>query len=827
MNEIILRINDISKSFFALQALKNVSFNIHEGEVVGLIGANGAGKSTLLKIIGGVLSADSGELVLEGQPFETKTPRDALRHGIVSVYQEINLFQNMTVAENLFIGREIRLASGVIDWKNTNRKAQEVLDELGLPIQAETQVSRLSVAQQQLIEIARAVTENPKILILDEPTAALSEEQIQWLFGRVRRLVENGTTIIYVSHRLDEVTELCDRCVVLRDGEKVAELEDRFEKKALILHMVGHEVNLDRVTWDAPSGDTILECRNISTRHGVNDISFSLHNGEILGVAGLVGAGRTELLQAVYGVDRMSHGEIYLHGKHANIRSPKSAIEHGIALVSEDRKQEGLFLTEKVRFNIAAATMRRKERASFGMINQMAEEAAAKAAARSVMLDDTRMEHLARTLSGGNQQKVVLAKNMLIGSGILLLDEPTRGVDVGAREEIYQIIRGLAQAGKAILLVSSDWEELMGLCNRVIVIAEGRLTGELNGDDINQANMLELSTIAHVKKVAAGQHRHSLLRSKFTKNNMLLLLGMMLAMYIFGFFTLPFFRSWNNIQNIVGQSMLYSLLTVGSLVVIITGGIDLSIGTTFALVSVIGARFYISNPDSILAGILIMFGVGMLVGLVNATLAVFARVDSFVATLGTGTILQGLALIVSRRPIGPVPRFFRMTFAGSLFGLPKSFFIIALVLVVFGVLLHYTILGRRFYAVGENATNSFWTGIPVKSTRYISFLICSGMAVVAAIFMMGRTGAADAALGPGLELDAIAGSLIGGATLAGGKGSVVCSILAALMLTMLVNILNHLDVGMYFQNVVRGILMLGIIISHEHKQTREREMVQA
>lgn len=831
MTETILRVENISKSFFALQALKNVSFDIHKGEVVGLLGANGAGKSTLLKIIGGVQPADSGSLYLNGSAFEARSPREALEHGIVSVYQEINLFQNMTVAENLFIGREIKLPGGFIDWKSTNSRAQALLDDLGLPIKAETHVSQLSVAQQQMIEIARALNEKPKILILDEPTAALAEEQIEWLFDSVCRLVENGTTVIYVSHRLDEVTELCDRCVVLRDGEVVAQLNENFAKKTLIWHMIGHEVNLGRIACDAPSSEVALECKNVGSRHGIKNVSFSLHNCEILGVAGLVGSGRTELLQALYGVDRITQGKIFLKGREVHIRSPQSAVEQGIALVSEDRKQEGLFMTEKVSFNIAVTTMRGKNRSRFGFIRDKAEKEAARQAAQDVMLDDNRLEHLARTLSGGNQQKVVLAKNMLVGSDVLLLDEPTRGVDVGAREEIYEIIRQMAQSGKAILLVSSDWEELKALCSRVVVMAEGKMTGELCDDKITQANMLELSTIANIRNDVKKEHKSNILKSrlmqKMSQNNLLLLLGMMLVMSIVGFVASPYFRTWSNIQNIVGQSMLYSFLTVGSLIVIIAGGIDLSIGSTFALVSVIGAKYYISNPDSIFIGILLMLTVGMIVGLVNASLAVFARVDSFIATLGTGIIMQGLALIVSRRPIGPVPRFFRTTFSGSWLGIPRSFFFIAIILIVFGLLLHYRKMGRRFYAVGENSTNSFWTGIPVRSTKFVSFLICSGMAVVAAIYMMGRTGAADAALGPGLELDAIACSLIGGATLAGGKGSLVCSVLAALMLTMLVNILNHMDVGMYFQNVVRGVLMLGIIISHEYRQKKERELVHA
>jgi ribose transport system ATP-binding protein len=828
----LLRIEHVSKSFYGVKALKDITFDVFKGEIVGLLGANGAGKSTLLKIIGGILRNDEGKVFLEEAELAGINPHSAQQKGIISVYQELNLFSNMTVAENLVIGKEHTPRARTIDWKLTRRQAARMLADLGLDIRADAVVSSLSVAQQHLVEIARALHAAPKLLLLDEPTASLSDTEIQWLFSKVRALVGKGTTVLYVSHRLEEVTNLCDRCVILRDGSLAQELSGTFDIATIVRHMIGHSVELGTASGRRIEGDIVFECRNLQSAPKVSDVSFTVRKGEILGIAGLVGAGRTELLRAIFGVDASSGGKVLLNGREIAKRNPRSAIKHGIVLVPEDRKLEGLFLSENVRFNIAASTMDARARA--GCIDARAEKQAVTKAAEDVLLDAERLEHQVKLLSGGNQQKAIIAKTLLVDAELMLLDEPTRGVDIGAREEIYEIIRRLAEKGKSIVLVSSDWEELIALCDRMLVMAEGRITGELSGAEITQERIMHLSSIAHVSQgkdgarsklrrpasAAAPTGLVGRLRAYSRGSNTTMLAVILLAFIVIGLSLHSSFRTWINTRNLMSQAMPFFLLTLGQLVVIIAGGLDLSVGALVASTSVLGMTIMLQDPGNVLLGVAAMVGLALVVGSINGLLVVKANIDPFVATLGMSIVLEGLALVITPKPIAPAPRILRTIVHTDVLGIPYVLIIIVIVIVLFAILLKYTALGRRFFAVGENATGSFWAGLPVVSTKIISYIICSFMAVLTALFMLGRTGAGDPVLGPGLELDSIACALIGGASLAGGKGSLAGAVCGVLVLTILSNIFSLMDVNLWYQEVVRGVLLLGIIISYERRVRR-------
>lgn len=826
--EPILRIDRISKSYYGVKALKDVSFDIYKGEIIGLLGANGAGKSTLLKIIGGVEKASDGHILLENIALDHVTPHSAKLKGIISVYQELNLFLNMTVAENLFIGRENRGKMGILDWQQTTKMAKEVLDSLGLDISPDAEVGCLSVAKQHLIEIARALNEKPKLLLLDEPTATLSDLEINWLFSRVRELAKEGTTVIYVSHRLDEVTELCERCVILRDGALAHELSGDFSKDHIVNSMIGHNVELLRPENKNNENEIVFECQHLTYRNTVKDISFQLRKGEILGIAGLVGAGRTELLRTIFGVDRMTSGKILVKGNEIQIKQPRDAMHHGIALVPEDRKMEGLFLEENMRFNIASSTI--EKRASLGMINASAEKQVANQVAKSVQLDTGRMEHLVKLLSGGNQQKAVIAKTLLVNSDILILDEPTRGVDIGAREEIYEIIKDLANEGKAILLVSSDWEELVYLSDRMLVMAEGRITGELSADEVTEEKIMNLSTIADVKTgvcitpkcpPADGKRRNLFaavfeeITNFYRNNNVAILVFMLIGIVVIGLLFAPSFGKWMNIRNMMGQSMPLFLLAIGQFIVIITGGLDLSSGAMLASSGVLGVSIMLNNPNNTLLAIFVMIMYGILVGSLNALLVVKARLDSFVVTLGMSIVLTGVTLVITKNPIGPSPKILRQIVNDDVFGIPYVLFILIALMVAVSILLKYTATGRQFYAVGENAKGALWAGLPVQRTQFISFIISSFMAVLASIFFLGRTGAGDPAFGPGMELVAIAAALIGGAVFGGGKGKLGGVICGVLVLVFLENILSLMHVELWYQEVIEGTLLLAILISYE------------
>lgn len=826
MEKTLLSINSISKSFYNQRALEDVSFDVYEGEVVGLLGANGAGKSTLLKIIGGTHQPDSGSISLSGKQIEHNTPLKALKMGIVSVYQELNLFAHLTVAENLFIGREIKTRAGTINWKETNKQAQLILDAYDLGIKAEALVSSLSIAKQHMVEIARAFNENPKLLLLDEPTSALSETEIEWLFAKIKETAANGTTVIYVSHRLDEVAEICERTAILRDGKLVHISSESMDTASVIFHIVGHDVVLKKAFEEENTQEIVFEVNDLVSKTGVQASNFYVRKGEILGIAGLVGSGRTELLHSIFGIDQRTSGTIIKDQKEIQINNPTDAIKHGIILVPEDRKISGLFMPESVRFNIAASTL--DDRVKFGLVESRVEKQAAQKSAEQVLLDTGRLEHMVRQLSGGNQQKTVIAKTLLANSNVLLLDEPTRGVDIGAREEIYEIIKAMVQSGKSIILVTSDWEELIYLSHRVMVMSENRLVGEIQGE-ISEAAIIHTAESAGVRKQTKVSTDTTKARDLYnriflnTNNNFLLLFIILIAALAFGSIINPYFRTWLNFSNLFGQSMVLIILSLGQLLVIIAGGIDISTGALMAASSVIGLTVMIEYDQPVLMGVLVMIVFGVLVGLINPFLVLKAKVDPFVVTIGMMLILEGIALVISPKPIGPSPEIFKVLFNRDIFGIPSALILLVILLVLFGLLLRYTTLGRRFYAVGENRTNSFNAGINVNRVIFLSYLLCSLMSVLAAIYILGRFGAADPVLGPGMELEAIATVLIGGATLAGGRGSILGTVCGVFVLGVIANLLSLMNINVFYQEVIRGVTLLLIIASYERMIRRKEQ----
>jgi ABC-type sugar transport system ATPase subunit len=433
----VLSFSNIGKRFGDFQALHDISFELQAGEIVGLVGANGAGKSTLLKIAGGVHPPSAGGMLLYDGEYTPFSPQQAKTAGIASVFQELNLFLNMSVAENIFVDEGFRNRFGLIDWKAMCEEAGGVLKASGLSIAPGRPVSELSIAQQQMVEIVRALAENPKILLLDEPTASLSEDQTGWLFTKVREAAAAGTSVLYVSHRLDEVSELCDRCVILRDGALVATLKkEEIRKDLLIRHMVGREIAAGgprRLREHSVQGKVVLECLDLSVRGKLQNVSFQVRSGEILGIAGLVGAGRTELLSAIYGILRPTDGVLRREGKELVVKHPRQAIAHGIAPVSEDRKKEGLFFGETVTCNLNASAV--ANRSLLGFIDRRKEKTRASGIAGRIALNARHLPDPVERLSGGNQQKVVFGRALLTDADLLLLDEPTRGVDVGARED--------------------------------------------------------------------------------------------------------------------------------------------------------------------------------------------------------------------------------------------------------------------------------------------------------------------------------------------------------------------------------------------------------
>jgi len=503
----ILEMSGISKTFPGVKALSDVSLTVYPGEIHALMGENGAGKSTLMKILSGAYQADTGgEIRIDGKPVEINGPLTALNHGIATIYQELSLAPNLSVAENMLLGREHRRGF-FIDRGAMENSCRSVLERLGVTFGPSTKVSELSMAERQLVEIARALIANARILIMDEPTTSLSSRETEALFALVRQLRAEGMAIIYISHRMAEVYELADRVSVLRDGTYVGTLvREEISADRLVRMMVGRDLSsFYKKDHDARGsrGPVLLSVRNIGDGQRVHDCSFDLHQGETLGIAGLVGAGRTELARLIYGADRRISGEISLVGKPLSIHRPEDAIEAGIVYLTEDRKQLGLFLDMTVRENVNLNVLGRDARAGT-ILNLKAARDRAAAAIKALGIRVAGDVVPVGSLSGGNQQKVLLSRLLETKPRVLILDEPTRGVDIGAKSEIYRLIDELVRSGVGVIVISSELPEIVGICDRVLVMREGRIAGEVGGTGhppISQENIVAIAT--GVKEAAA------------------------------------------------------------------------------------------------------------------------------------------------------------------------------------------------------------------------------------------------------------------------------------------------------------------------------------
>ena len=488
-----IEMRGIDKSFGSNQVLKQAGFTLESGEVHALMGENGAGKSTLMKILTGVYTKDAGTVLVDGTEVNYKNPQEAEKAGIIFIYQELNVMFDLTVEENLFMGKEIHGKFGICDKKAMQKKAQEALNTLGVNISPKTVMSELSVGQQQMVEICKALMADAKVIIMDEPTAALTQSETIALFKVIESLRKKGVSMVYISHRMEEIFELCDRITVLRDGSYIGVKNiPETNMNEIVKMMIGREIGERYPSRDVKIGKEVLKVKGLTRKGTFHDVSFSVRAGEVLGVSGLMGAGRTEIMQAIFGNLSYESGTIEIDGKEVKISNPRQAMEHGIGFITEDRKTEGLMLDKSIRENISLCNLGRISK-SF-VVSKEAEKDMVEEAIKELHIKCFGPFHECNNLSGGNQQKVVLAKWILTNPKILILDEPTRGVDIGAKKEIYSIINKLAAQGVAIIMVSSELPEVLGMSDNIMVVREGEVRGIISYEEANQERVMTLAT---------------------------------------------------------------------------------------------------------------------------------------------------------------------------------------------------------------------------------------------------------------------------------------------------------------------------------------------
>lgn len=492
MEDYKISLRHISKSFPGVKALTDINFNVKKGTVHAIMGENGAGKSTMMKIINGIYSADEGEILIDGKKADIRNPQQASEYGIAMIYQELYYIPEFTIEEYLFLGKEPAKIKGIVDWKKLHQDAIKLLEREGAEYDPKTRIKDITVSDLQIIEIIKATNSGAEIIIMDEPTSSISNKEVDRLFEKIRELRSRGITIIYISHKLDEIFQIADHITVIRDGAVIEtrKAED-YDNDTIIAKMVGRPLDNIYPEMDTNPGDVCFEVKGL-TGEKFSDVSFNVKKGEIVGFAGLVGAGRTEVMRAIIGLDPVKAGEIHKDGRKVKMRNPNEAKNQGVVMVSEDRRRYGIVGVRSIRDNITLPNL--KKLSKYGVLSSEREKAVAKEYFKKLNIRAPKDTTLLQKLSGGNQQKVVLAKWLYSDPKVLILDEPTRGIDVGAKYEIYCIIRDLAKQGAAVIVVSSELPEIIGICDRVFVMAEGKMRGEIGRDSMSQEDIMKLAT---------------------------------------------------------------------------------------------------------------------------------------------------------------------------------------------------------------------------------------------------------------------------------------------------------------------------------------------
>ena len=824
-SRVIVGLGDVTKSFGGTVAVADVSLELHAGEVLALLGENGAGKSTCVKLLAGVYRPDRGEVLLDGTPVALHSPLDARRHGIAVMHQHPGLFPDLSVAENIFIGHPHKDRWGNLDRARMAEETRGLLDAVGLASDPDEPLRQLRSSEQQLVEIARALSARTRVLIMDEPTAALSRREVDRLFAVIGELRQRGVAMMFVSHRMEEIYRVADRVAVLRDGRLIAtEPAAVLSPERAIRLMVGRALGDMYPETKAASGTTLLEVTDLSRSGAFANVTFAVRRGEIVGLAGLVGSGRTEIARILFGVDQKTGGVIRLDEQPVSFASPAQAMRAGVAYVSEDRIGQSLIMEFPILANASLPLIGKATH--WGLVRRALELALVKPYLERLRLRFHSFDQAVKTLSGGNQQKVVLSKWLATHPRVLILDEPTQGVDVETKAEVHAVIADLARQGLAIVLISSELPELIGMCHRIVVLREGRVTAEIDRAEATQERILFAATDAAARpqkteaetQPIAGEASNArppffsrVARAITAKRELGLVLAIIAVITPVAAIN-PRVLSVTNLTALAMDAALLTIVASGQMLVLITRNIDLSVASVIGLAAYVSADLLRDHPGAgIAAAIAAASAVGLVCGALNGLVVTLGRVPAIVVTLGTLSLYRGIdSLVAGGRQVSAdqVPQAWLDLTGARLFGIPGVVIIALGVLLIIGFVLRFRPAGRELYAIGSNPDGADLIGIRTRGRVLAAFAAAGLLAGFDGALWASRYATIDARVALGYELTVIAAVVVGGVAIRGGAGTVLGVALGALTLLVIRNGLMLVRVDPLWLQGVYGLVIL-------------------
>ena len=835
----VIELRGITKRFGPVEVLSDIDLSLQGGRVHSLAGENGAGKSTLVKILGGIHQPDGGRILKDGKEITILGAADARRQGIAVIHQHPAVFPDLSVAENVFVGRQPRKMFKV-DWAAMTGKARDLLSSLRIDLDVRLPVKLLSVAERQAIEIAKALSIDARVLVMDEPTSTISSREVDRLFEIVEDLKKQGVAILFISHFIDEVLGLGDDVTILRSGKRIiTSPAPALTPEKIVRHMIGTEPGAFFPKEDAQIGKPVVSVRGLSGAGFVRDVSFDVRSGEILGFFGLVGAGRSEVAQMLFGITPPNRGEIQVDGRVVSPRSPRQAMRLGISFLPEDRHQQGLVLQFSIRANETLPILRDLAN-RLGIVNRKKETQIARDFAGRMRVVAMGIEQLTNTLSGGNQQKVLLAKWLIPSPRVLILDEPTRGIDVGAKAEIHRIVSHLAAQGIAVILISDDAQEVIGMADRILVFRGGSIAAEAVRSSFDRGALLLAAAQARdhdapdspgaaMNKPARTTPILSTGRSSGLIGGLMRIreLGLVLALFMICAAVTarePRFLQGANLEQVALSATLVCIVALGEALVIISRQIDLSVGAIVATSAFISADWLEHHPDGwILFVLLIGCAVGGALGVVNALLVAVFRIPAIVATLGTLAIYRGGVIVFAggRQISATVLPDSYGNIARILFaGVPLLVILAVLLTVVFGLAMRFSRTGRNLYALGSNQESARFAGIGERRHIALVFIVSGLLCGLVGVLWGARFGTVDAVIAPDLHLQAISAVVVGGVSIFGGSGSVYGAAIGAVIFAVLQNGVQLLGINRFWLQAVVGAAILITVIFYSRLARR-------